>query len=99
MDPQRRFFLRRAVNPAASPVPSQATRPLRMQVDVTAHCLAQRQVECRICAELCDARALRFRPALGGIAQLSIDVAACTGCGDCVVPCPVAAITLKTIPE
>lgn len=96
MDPQRRFFLRRAVNPAATAGPAPATGPQRVQV--AANCLAQRQVECRICAELCDTRALRFRPAPGGIAQLVVDVAACTGCGDCVAPCPVGAIALKTIP-
>lgn len=95
MDPNRRFFLRRAVNPAASAEPAPATGPLR--VEVSARCLAQRHVECRVCAELCDTRALRFRPAPGGISQLLVDPAACTGCGDCVAPCPVGAITLKAI--
>jgi ferredoxin-type protein NapF len=96
VDPNRRFFLRRAVNPAAEPARAPAAGPLR--VAVSDRCLAQRHVECRICAELCDTRALRFRPASGGISQLVIDLAACTGCGDCVAPCPVGAISLKASP-
>lgn len=58
-------------------------------------CLAQRKVECRICGEICDHGAIRFRPALGGIAQPSLDTERCTGCGVCVAPCPTQAISLK----
>ena len=65
----------------------------RVQVDD--RCLNRRGIECRVCGEACDTRALRFVPARGGIAQLQIDAAACTGCGDCVGVCPVRAITLR----
>lgn len=58
-------------------------------------CLAQRKVECRICGEICDHGAIRFRPALGGIAQPSLDSERCTGCGACVSPCPTQAISFK----
>ncbi len=65
------------------------------RVVVDASCLNRRGVECRVCGDACDARALRFTPARGGIAQLKVDAAACTGCGDCVSVCPVQAITLR----
>lgn len=65
----------------------------RVQVD--AACLNRRGIECRVCGDACGTRALRFVPARGGIAQLHIDAAACTGCGDCVGVCPVRAITLR----
>jgi ferredoxin-type protein NapF len=64
------------------------------RVQVTDTCLARHGVECRLCGDACDARALRFVPARGGIAQLQVEVAACTGCGDCAAPCPVGAISL-----
>lgn len=67
--------------------------------DVVAHigdsCLAKRQVECRVCGEACDAGAIRFRPALGGVALPELDTSLCTGCGACVVPCPVHAIECR----
>lgn len=67
----------------------------RWRVRVSESCLARQRVECRLCADACDVRALRFVPALGGIAQLQVDLQACTGCGDCVPPCPVGATELK----
>lgn len=57
-------------------------------------CLASRDVLCLSCADVCESRALRLRPALGGIPKPEIDVLACSGCGACVSPCPVGAITL-----
>ena len=64
------------------------------RVQVSDACLARHGVECRICGDACDARALRFVPALGGIAQMRVDLAACTGCGACQPTCPVQAISL-----
>ncbi|PXW93381.1 periplasmic nitrate reductase maturation protein NapF [Sphaerotilus hippei] len=65
----------------------------RVEVD-RQRCLGERQVECRICAEACDTGALRCVPALGGISRLRLDTEACTGCGACVAPCPVQALSM-----
>ena len=65
------------------------------RVDIAASCLTRHGVECRICGDACDTRALRFVPARGGIAQLSVDLGACTGCGACQATCPVGAIAMR----
>jgi len=79
---------------AIVPVIAAAPPAFTWRVAIGTGCLAQHRVECRLCADACDARALRFVPALGGVAQLRIDTEACTGCGECVSLCPVAAITM-----
>ena len=64
------------------------------RVQVAGTCSLKQGVECRVCGDACDARALRFVPARGGIAQMQVVIAVCTGCDDCVAPCPVAAISV-----
>lgn len=58
-------------------------------------CLPYQGVECRVCGDFCDARAIRFPPRLGGSPLPEIDADQCTGCGACVGPCPTAAITIS----
>lgn len=62
-------------------------------------CLAAQNVECRICGEACDVGAIRFRPRIGGVPLPDVDLAACTGCGACIAPCPVVAVTRKALPS
>ncbi len=70
--------------------------PWSLKATIGTACLAAQRVECRVCGERCEAQAIRFRPRLGGVAQPVLDANACTGCGDCVAPCPVGAITVAT---
>jgi ferredoxin-type protein NapF len=58
-------------------------------------CVAYKKVECRICAEACDARAIRFQLQAGSVAQPVVEGSQCSGCGACVAPCPTDAITLE----
>ena len=58
-------------------------------------CLPRQGVECRVCGDFCAVRAIRFAPRLGGSPLPEIDTEICTGCGACVAPCPVTAITVR----
>ena len=68
--------------------------PWAIKAQVANTCLAQRGVECRICGDHCSVAAIRFSPRRGGPPLAEIDAAACIGCGACVAPCPVAAISV-----
>lgn len=69
-------------------------RPWRILPVFGEKCMARGNVVCRTCGDACAAAAIRFRPRLGGAALPEVDGEKCTGCGACVAPCPVAAITL-----
>jgi len=68
---------------------------LKPVASISAHCLSIRGVTCRSCDDACGVRAIRFRPQLGGRSRPAIDPELCTGCGDCVPVCPVAALSIQ----
>lgn len=69
--------------------------PWQLVLRVDSSCIA-RSVICRSCADACPERALLF-PRVPGGAIPEVDASACTGCGACVAPCPVAAISLAPV--
>lgn len=71
-----------------------AHAPWRLEASIADACIEAKGIACRLCQDACEPRAIRFRPALGGRYTAHVDGAACTGCGACVAPCPVQAITL-----
>ena len=58
-------------------------------------CLPNKGVECRVCGDFCDVRAIRFTPRLGSSPLPAIAEDLCTGCGACLAPCPTAAIHIR----
>lgn len=73
-------------------------QPWTWRAVVGPSCLAAQRVECRVCGEMCDAGAIRFRPSLSGVSQPEVSASECTGCGQCVGPCPTQAIQMVTPP-
>ncbi|KRA45254.1 ferredoxin-type protein NapF [Pseudoxanthomonas sp. Root630] len=69
------------------------TLPWTLVAQVAGTCLSAQGVVCASCREVCPASAIRVSPGARGAP--TIDVEACTGCGACVAPCPVDAITLQ----
>lgn len=69
--------------------------PWSITAEISSSCLSMRGITCRVCGDRCDARAIRFQLAVGGVANPRIDLAACNGCGACVSPCPVGAVEVS----
>jgi ferredoxin-type protein NapF len=68
--------------------------PWAIKAMIAESCIPRRGVECRICGDHCTVAAIRFSPRLGGPPLAEVDAGSCTGCGACVAPCPVAAISV-----
>jgi len=68
-------------------------RPWDLKAAISDTCVTHKGVECRICGENCEVSAIRFRPTLGGISKPQLEDNVCTGCGACVAPCPVGAVS------
>lgn len=68
--------------------------PWGIRASASETCLARAGVVCQSCKDACGAGAIRFPLAAGRVATPAFDLERCTGCGACVSPCPVKAITL-----
>ncbi|MFI0396194.1 ferredoxin-type protein NapF [Paracoccus jiaweipingae] len=62
-------------------------------------CLHQQGITCRACEDMCEPRAIRFRPQPGGRSLPQLSQADCTGCMACIGACPEGAITLLAAPR
>ena len=82
---------------ACEPGALNAELPWLWRAEVATSCLSNQGVHCRTCQDFCDARAIGFQLKPGGLADMSLDRDSCTGCGACIAPCPVGAITLVQI--
>ena len=67
----------------------------RLDVRFASNCLSLNAIICRACGDICESQAIRFQLKPGGIAEPRISAEDCTGCGACVRPCPVQAVSLS----
>jgi ferredoxin-type protein NapF len=68
--------------------------PWNMTATISSKCISLQGVMCRSCGDSCEEDAISFRLQVGGISQPEINTKSCTGCGFCVVTCPVKAIKI-----
>lgn len=80
---------------ACAPGALRTEQPWDWRAAVATTCLSRNGVPCRTCQDHCDPQAIRFQLRTGGRAAPVIDPAACTGCGACIAPCPVSAVSLS----
>ncbi|HEX9627810.1 MAG TPA: ferredoxin-type protein NapF [Acidiferrobacterales bacterium] len=78
--------LSRAVRGDARPL------PWNLKAQIAVDCLAVQGIECAVCREQCEARAIMLDRLPGVIARPRVNIRACTGCGACVRSCPARAI-------
>lgn len=69
--------------------------PWSIKAVIGEDCLPRQGVECRVCGDFCDTRAIRFSPRVGGSPLPVVDIEKCTGCGACVAPCPTRAVAIR----
>ncbi len=58
-------------------------------------CLVSSGVICRTCGEACPSLAIHFPLKVGSPSAPEINAEACSGCGQCVAPCPTSAISVE----
>ena len=63
-------------------------QPWQLELQVQDQCLANKRVICQTCGDICDQRAIHFRPRLGDVAVPEIELQDCDGCGACMSACP-----------
>ena len=74
---------------------TQQQTPWNIKAIINESCLAYKNVECRSCGEQCDTMAIQFELSIGQVAQPSIEIGACNGCGACVSACPTSSISVS----
>lgn len=72
--------------------------PWSLKASIGKLCVEPKGVVCRACQENCPSDAITFKPLLGGGANPIVSFEKCTGCGACMRPCPVRAISITSHP-
>ncbi|MDN3695772.1 ferredoxin-type protein NapF [Vibrio cortegadensis] len=67
------------------------------KASISEKCLANQNVECRSCGDMCEPMAIQFDLQVGRVANPKINVDECSGCGACVAVCPTSAINVSNV--
>ncbi|MDX1656586.1 MAG: ferredoxin-type protein NapF [Candidatus Competibacteraceae bacterium] len=91
-------FCQACVQVCPEPAFDPAGRPWEQSARIGNGCLARQGIYCESCRDPCETRAIRFRPARGGIPTPTVAPDDCSGCGACVAVCPAGAIQVLPSP-
>lgn len=86
------------ISPAISPAISPESPVAPVIAAIADSCLNENGAYCRTCGEVCPEGAIRFHLLPRGRARVDVEADRCTGCGDCLPPCPVGAVSLPPAP-
>lgn len=76
---------------------AQSEQPWKAKATINHQCLAQQNVECRSCGDMCETMAIKFKLEIGKVAQPIIELDECSGCGACVSVCPTSSINVSNL--
>ena len=79
---------------ALAKVPNKAL-PWDAKVDLKKGCLAEQNILCRSCGEICEHRAIHFPISAKGIVNPEINREKCNGCGACIAKCPTQVLIVR----
>ena len=69
-------------------------RGLLFHATISDQCFPKKGIECRSCAQACEANAIRFQFGANRLATPQLITDDCTGCGACLSICPADALSL-----
>lgn len=102
--PQIRFlgegctFCGKCANACSEQVFDLAREAFTWKASVKETCLTHANIHCQTCQDICEPRAITFRPQLNHVPEPEVNENACNGCGACLAVCPQDAIALE-IPQ
>ncbi|MDO6446370.1 ferredoxin-type protein NapF [Colwellia sp. 1_MG-2023] len=76
-------------------IESNQVQPWPGTITINQTCLAQNNIMCQSCQDVCDTRAILFSYKSSSIPEPSINLTDCNQCGACISTCPQQAITLN----
>lgn len=70
-------------------------KPWQATLEISNKCLAQNNILCQSCQDVCDPRAITFSYKTSSIPEPSVNLTDCNQCGACISTCPQQAISLN----
>lgn len=90
-------FCGECVNACQSHALKKSASPWNAKVSINSDCLAEKQILCRSCSEVCEHEAIQFSALSRLMSRPTLNLDVCNGCGACVAICPTEAISVTNL--